>query len=65
MSDPTNLEQPEEIRGPDGRRQDGRPTGEQPLDELRPGTDARSAPTEAPEEEGGEPTTEHAPGSDL
>ena len=58
------LEQPDSIRGVDGRRKDGRPTGGDEA-ELRPGTDAREAPTVAPEEEGGTPDTEHAPGGDL
>ena len=61
-----DLERPEEIRGEDGQRKDGRPTG--PKDEetgLRPGAPAESQPTVAPEETGGTPTTEHAPGGDL
>lgn len=61
----TDLERPDEIRGVDDRRLDGRPTGMGEVDDLRPGTSADAAPTVAPEEEGGEPSTEHAPGGDL
>ena len=61
----TDLERPDEIRGKDDRRLDGRPSGEGQVDELRPAMPADQAPTEAPEERGGEPATEHAPGGDL
>ncbi len=58
------LEEPDQIRSSDEQRQDGRPTGG---DEhgLKPGAEPRDAPTIAPEEQGGSPSTEHAPGSDL
>lgn len=51
------LRNPEEVRAPDGTRGDGRPTGNEPP--------AHEAPTEAPEERGETPPTEHAPGADL
>jgi hypothetical protein len=58
-----DLEDPDDARAADGQRRDGRPsTGS--IDD-RPATDAERAPTEAPEETGGSPTTEHAPGGDL
>ena len=58
------LERPHEIDGPDDQRRDGRPTaaGTDDVGAARP---ADETPTIAPEEEGGEPSTEHAPGSDL
>lgn len=59
-----SMAHPEEIRGPDEQRQDGRPTGDQP-EGLRPGAPQASVPTIAPEEEGDTPSTEHAPGADL
>ena len=46
-------------------RTTGRPTGPTDEDGLRAGQDPSDAPTEAPEERGGAPTTEHAPGGDL
>jgi hypothetical protein len=53
-----------EIRTRNDQRRDGRPTGTS--DEgLQPGADHGSVPTVAPEEEGGSPSTEHAPGADL
>jgi hypothetical protein len=51
------LRNPDEVRAPDGTRGDGRPTGDEPP--------AHEAPTEAPEERGETPATEHAPGADL
>jgi hypothetical protein len=59
------LERPDEIRGPDDQRRDGRPTGAPKDDGTRPGIDHHEAPTDAPEEHGATPTTEHAPGGDL
>ena len=59
-----SLAHPEEIRGPDEQREDGRPTGDQ-KDGLRPGAPQESVPTIAPEEEGETPSREHAPGADL
>ena len=56
---------PQEVRDPAGERADGRPTGTLDEDGLRPGIPSTSAPTEAVEEEGALPTTEHAPGGDL
>ena len=59
-----DLERPDEIDGPDGQRRDGRPTtGE--TEDVSSGQSAQQAPTVAPEEQGGTPSTEHAPGSDL
>ena len=51
------LRNPDKVTGPDGTRGDGRPTGNEPP--------AQEAPTEAPEERGETPATEHAPGADL
>jgi hypothetical protein len=57
------LEHPQDVRGTDGTRADGRPTDpERPLEHQPP---ADQAPTVAPEETGSRPTTEHAPGGDL
>lgn len=58
------LEQPKEIDGPDGERRDGRPTSGV-TDDVESGRPAEATPTVAPEEEGGTPSTEHAPGGDL
>ena len=58
------LERPADIDGPDGQRRDGRPTSGA-TDEVEAGRPAESTPTEAPEEKGGTPSTEHAPGGDL
>ena len=58
------LERPHEIDGPDDQRRDGRPTTA-PAEGVGAGKPADETPTVAPEEEGGEPSTEHAPGSDL
>ncbi|CAN5563958.1 hypothetical protein BH20CHL7_BH20CHL7_00730 [soil metagenome] len=60
-----DLEEPEMIRDDAGERSDGRPTFEidgpgEPAYEA-PG----DAPTAAPEEQGKEPSTEHAPGASL
>ncbi len=58
------LLQPDRIIGPDGTRGDGRPTGTD--EEPNPaGSEVNNFPTEAPEEEGETPPTEHAPGADL
>jgi hypothetical protein len=59
-----SLEKPDEIRDADGERSDGRPTGGDKTGEAA-GIPHEAAPTVAPEEEGGTPTTEHAPGGDL
>ena len=58
------LERPHEIDGPDDQRRDGRPTTAAP-EGVGTGRPADETPTEAPEEQGGKPSTEHAPGSDL
>ena len=57
------LDNPKEVREPDGSRGDGRPTDHP--DAIRNRTPADQAPTVAPEEQGDRPTTEHAPGGDL
>lgn len=54
---------PEEIRRPDGERQDGRPT--EHVDADQPGKLGKDQPTIAPEEKGHTTPTEHAPGADL
>lgn len=46
-------------------RKEGRPSGPTDPNGLRAGVSQRKAPTEAPEERGATPGTEHAPGSDL
>ena len=65
MNDKTHidhqLENPQDVRGPDGPRADGRPTDHP--DAVA--TPAEDAPTVPPEETGERPTTEHAPGGDL
>ena len=43
----------------------GRPTGPPDPHGLRPGAPHEEVPTEAPEQEGGTPSTEHGPGGDL
>jgi hypothetical protein len=58
------LEHPDEIDGPDGQRRDGRPTSGV-TEDVGAGRPADATPTVAPEEEGGTPSTEHAPGGDL
>jgi hypothetical protein len=58
------LDHPEEIRDDTGKRKDGQATGHEHQG-IRPGLDQDEAPTIAPEEEGGTPTTEHGPGGDL
>ncbi len=57
------LNHPETVKGPDGTRWDGRPTNQGDVTEAHvpPG----GAPTEAPEDRGQQPDTEHAPGGDL
>jgi len=57
------LERPDRIEAPDGSRGDGRPTGEG--GDINPGRPHHDVPTEAPEEDGATPATEHAPGADL
>jgi hypothetical protein len=57
------LHHPHEIDGPDGQRRDGRPTVQS--DDIAAGRPAEHTPTVAPEEKGGTPSTEHAPGGDL
>ena len=58
------LEHPDEVQTPDGERNDGRPTGSEDVD-IRPSGPESDLPTVAPEETGGTPSTEHAPGADL
>ena len=58
------LERPHEIDAPDGQRGDGRPTSGV-TDDVESGQPTHATPTEAPEEEGSTPSTEHAPGGDL
>ncbi len=58
------LERPHEIDGPDDQRRDGRPDAAG-TDDIGAKKPADETPTVAPEEQGGEPSTEHAPGSDL
>ena len=58
------LEHPDEIRTPDGERNDGRPSGTDDAG-IRPNGPESDLPTVAPEERGGTPPTEHAPGADL
>lgn len=58
------LERPNEIDGPDGQRRDGRPTSGV-TDDVESGRPTDATPTVAPEEQGGTPSTEHAPGGDL
>ena len=57
------LTNPQDVRGVDGTRADGRPT--RPDQPLEPRSRDSDAPTVAPEEQGEHPTTEHAPGGDL
>jgi hypothetical protein len=66
MTDQSNndLEHPDEIRTPDGQRRDGRPS-DGTLDQPKPSDQGGGPPTVAPEERGGSPSTEHAPGGDL
>jgi len=60
-----HLRNPERVVGPDGSRGDGRPTrGAGDIDDPDAGR-SDDAPTDAPEEEGATPSTEHAPGGDL
>jgi hypothetical protein len=63
-TDDEPLERPDEIDGPDDQRRDGRPEAAG-TDDVGAGKPADETPTVAPEEQGGEPSTEHAPGSDL
>lgn len=68
MTDRSNanepLERQHEIDGPDDERRDGRPTTA-PTEGVGAARPADETPTVAPEEQGGKPSTEHAPGSDL
>ncbi|MFL5674185.1 MAG: hypothetical protein ACJ779_04215 [Chloroflexota bacterium] len=57
------LEHPADTRATDHQRRDGRPSD--PDAEGIRDVPHESAPTVAPEEKGGSPTTEHAPGGDL
>ena len=57
------LRAPHEVKGPDGTRSDGRPTDQNLAAATR--LPADDTPTEAPEEQGETPSTEHAPGGDL
>jgi hypothetical protein len=67
-SDPTEPrhehESESDLPAP-AERKTGRPTGPTDEDGLRPGQTQPDAPTEAPEERGAAPATEHAPGGDL
>ncbi|MEA2518665.1 MAG: hypothetical protein QOF49_745 [Chloroflexota bacterium] len=56
------LREPHRVDAPDGTRGDGRPTTTDPLADSPP---ADAVPTVAPEEDGENPGTEHAPGADL
>ena len=62
----TDLEEPEQIRDDAGERADGRPT-DRPDEGL--GGNAwespEAIPTEAPEDRGETPTTEHGAGTSL
>ena len=61
-----DLQDPERVRDADDERADGRPTGQNEPTGLKPPEGpASDHPTEAPEEHGQLPTTEHAPGGDL
>lgn len=59
----TSLDDPKQIRNAKGERRDGRPTGGEAGESG--GVPHEAAPTVAPEEEGLDPSTEHAPGGDL
>ena len=59
-----DLEQPQQVRAPDGQRHDGRPS-QATIDDLRSAGTDKQAPSEPPEETGAAPTTEHGPGGDL
>jgi hypothetical protein len=61
----TPRREPDEIGVPADEHEPGRPTGATDADGLRGGQDHADAPTEAPEERGKTPSTEHAPGGDL
>jgi hypothetical protein len=61
---PGTLEEPDQIRDATGERRDGRPTGGDEAT-IRPGVQQDTSPMVAPEEKGGSPSTEHAPGGDL
>jgi hypothetical protein len=56
---------PHDARVPATEHKPGRPIGATDPDGLRSGQDHADAPTEAPEERGQAPSTEHAPGGDL
>ena len=58
------LEHPDEIQTPEGERHDGRPAETDDAD-IGPNGPKGDLPTVAPEERGGTPSTEHAPGADL
>ena len=60
----TGLDQPQDVRSADDQRRDGRPTSTHHSG-IQPGVAHHEAPTVAPEEEGEQPSTEHAPGGDL
>ena len=61
----TDLEEPEMIRDEHGERSDGRPTFEIGSGDEPPFDAPGDVPTVAPEEQGKEPSTEHAPGASL
>ena len=58
------LEDPKSVRGADGQRRDGRPVTDKD-DGIGTDIPQEQAETVAPEEKGGSPSTEHAPGADL
>jgi hypothetical protein len=58
------LGRPETIRDSEHQRRDGRATDES-TEVERGARDGGEAPTIAPEEKGGSPSTEHGPGADL
>jgi hypothetical protein len=62
---PDDAVKPETPPGQRPEAEPGRPTGPTDEDGLRPGVAHERAPTEAPEERGEQPATEHAPGGDL
>jgi hypothetical protein len=56
---------PDDVRNPEHERADGRPTGMPDEHGVRSGQSPETAPTEPVEDEGHQPSTEHAPGGDL
>ena len=56
---------PHDVRDAEDARTDGRPTGAPGEPAVHSGQNPATAPTEAVEEHGHQPPTEHAPGGDL